>query len=399
MLKSIKLSPLVISLLSIFIGTVAYFIGFSFIDRMELNTIDLRFRTRGKISPRPEIVLAVIDEKSIANEGKWPWPRSKIADLIQRLSQAGAKVIAFDIVFSEPDDKQLVQTIDKIKREVKHLEIKDPGIDKYLENLKAQADNDRMLAEAVRNASAKVVLGHFFQMGGKNAVHLSEEELLAHEENVKGSTFQVIRYASSAAQDIGLYEAVAPQSNIKKIAETTNCSGFFNMQPDPDGTVRWIPGIIRFKNKLYAPLSLSTASAYLDAPLSASISEFGVEEIQLGDITVPTDELGRMFINYRGRGETFPHIPVSDILNNRVSVDQLKNKIVIVGATAVGIYDLRVTPFSNIFPGLEIHANIVDSILSKDFLRQPNWAKIFDIIAIIIAGTILGVLLPQVGAV
>jgi len=399
MSKYFKFNPLVISLFSILIGVVAYLIGVSLIDLMELETIDLRFQTRRKVSPRPEVVLAVIDEKSVAQEGKWPWPRSKIADLVNKLSQAGSKVIAFDIVFAEPDDQQLVQTIAKIKRKVQKLAIQNIEIQKYLENLKLQTDNDKLLADAIKNSTAKIVLGHFFQMEAKSAGHISAKELLVHEENVKGSTFKFIRYTSKAAQNIRLYEAVAPQSNIKKIADPTEYSGFFNMEPDPDGTVRWIPGIFRFRNKLYAPLSLSTVSAYLDAPLSAKVAEFGVEEIELGALRVPTDELGRMFINYRGKGETFPHIPITDILNDRVPVELLKDKIVIVGATAVGIYDLRVTPFSNIFPGLEIHANIVDSILSKDFLQHPGWATIFDIMAIIITGTILGLLLPRVGAV
>ncbi|MCK4468058.1 MAG: adenylate/guanylate cyclase domain-containing protein, partial [Desulfobacterales bacterium] len=130
-----------------------------------------------------------------------------------------------------------------------------------------------------------------------------------------------------------------------------------------------------------------------------NIGEYGVERVQIGKLAVPTDELGRILINYRGAGKTFPHIPVTDILNNNIADTVVKDKIVIVGATAVGIYDLRVTPFGTVFPGVEIHANVVDSILSKDFMYQPAWAAIFDIMAIIVAGLILGLVLPKAGGI
>ena len=126
-----------------------------------------------------------------------------------------------------------------------------------------------------------------------------------------------------------------------------------------------MPGVLKCMETLYAPLPLITVSAYLESPISMNIGEYGVERVQIGKLTVPTDEVGRMLINYRGTEKTFPHIPVTDILNNNIADTVVKDKIVIVGATAVGIYDLRVTPFGTVFPGVEIHANVVDSILIK----------------------------------
>ncbi|MFC1817044.1 CHASE2 domain-containing protein [Thermodesulfobacteriota bacterium] len=398
MIKSIKLNPFVISILSIIIGLLAYSVGVPFLDLVELKTIDLRFHARGKISPRPEVVLAVIDNKSVVKEGKWVWPRSKIADLVNKLSKAGAKVIAFDIVFAEPDGKIVVQTIDKIKREINNLKIQNRKIEKYLEDLKLQADNDKLLADAIKNSRAKVVLGYFFEMEAKDIEHISKEELRIHEVNSKGSMYKFVRYESSAAQNVALMEAAAPQSNIKQIADVTEFAGFFSMTPDPDGVFRWIPGIYRFRDKLYAPLSLNTVSAYLDTPLSVNVADYGIESIKIGRIYIPTDELGRVLINYRGKAKTFPHISVTDILNDSVGDNVLKDKIVLVGATAFGIYDLRVTPFSSVFPGLEIHANVVDSVLSKDFLRQPGWSTLFDFMAIVISGSILGLVIPRFGA-
>ena len=399
MLKSFRMNPLVFSLFCIFMVMLAYFFGIPFLDEVELKTVDLRFQTRGTISPRPEVVLAVIDEKSIAREGKWVWPRSKIADLIDKLSQAGATVVAFDIGFLEPDDKRMVQVFDKIKQKLSSLKLKNQALEHYLDTLTQQSDNDRRLADAIKNSKAKVVLGYFFQMSAKDAGHIDADELSAHEKNVKGSTYKFVRFESKRAQDTPLIEAAAPQSNIKKISEATPYAGFFNMEPDTDGVVRWIPGVFRFKDMLYAPLSLNTISAYVDRPLSASVAEFGVERLQVGDLTIPADELGRIFVNYRGKGNTFPHISVTDILKGQVPPEMLKDKIVMVGATAIGIFDLRVTPFSTVFPGLEIHANVVDSILSHDFIRKPGWAALFDVLAIILSGLFLGFVLPRTGAI
>ncbi len=399
MLKFFKLNPLYIALFSIFVGLLAYWIGVPFLDLVELKTIDLRFQARGEVPPRPEVVLAVIDEKSIAKEGKWVWPRSKLAKLVEKLSAAGARVIGFDIGFLEPDGKQLAETIEKIKTEVKTLEIRNRRIDSYLDNLKRETDNDRRLAEAIRNAGTRVVLGFFFQMEEKDTGHISAEELKEHEENVKGAIYKLVRFESGAAQKVKLKEALVPQSNIREIAEAAPYAGYFNMEPARDGVVRWIPGLLKFKDQLYAPLALSALGAYLKAPLSARIAEFGVESIQIGELVVPTDESGQIYVNYRGGGKTFPHIPVTDILNDQVPAEQLKDRIVLVGATAVGIYDLRVTPFSNVFPGLEIHANVIDAILSQNFLRQPGWVAIFDLMAIVLSGIFLGIVLPRVGAI
>ncbi len=121
MKKIFKLNPYTISAFTIVLGIFAYVYGVPFLDIIELKTIDLRFTTRGSIPAGPEVVLAVIDEKSLEKEGKWVWPRSKIAAIVNKLSKAGAKVIGFDIGFLEPDDARVVQTIVSIQNEIKKL--------------------------------------------------------------------------------------------------------------------------------------------------------------------------------------------------------------------------------------------------------------------------------------
>jgi len=393
-LKKINRSHfLFLSVPIILIGLFAYSIGVPFLDLMELKTIDARFKSREKIEPRSDVVLAVIDEKSIAREGKWIWPRSKMAALVTKLSTAGAKVIAFDIGFLEPDDKIIVKTINDIQSSLHNL---NPGEIKFLDRLKAQADNDKLLADSIKNSSAKIVLGYFFQLDRKASVYIEEKDIKIHKTNIINSRYQFERYTSKEAKNVTLVEPVYPQSNIKKISNATDLSGYFNMSPDNDGVVRWLHTVLKFKDTLYAPLSIVAVGAFLDSPLSINIDEYGVQNIQIGNLSIPTDESGRILINYRGEEKSFPHISVTDILSGNVPDNKLKNKIVLIGATAIGIYDLRVTPFGSVFPGLEIHANIADSILAEDFLHKPEWSAIFDVLAILLAGIFLGILLPRV---
>jgi len=171
-----KRHPLMLTVLAVLAGIVAYLSGIPFLDVMELKTIDLRFESRGTIAPHPDVVLAVIDEKSIVREGKWIWPRAKIAELVNRLSGYGAKVIAFDIGFLEPDENTGGRIIEQIVAEINKTGGQNQAIQTYLNKLKNETDNDRRLADAIQNSGVKVVLGYFFQMDRHGAGQLPAEE-------------------------------------------------------------------------------------------------------------------------------------------------------------------------------------------------------------------------------
>ncbi len=380
-------------------GIITYMAGIPFLDLMELKTLDLRFKTRGRAAPAAPVVLAVIDEKSINKEGKWVWPRSKLAKLISKLSQAGARVVAFDIGFLDPDDQRVVSAISQIQNDLGQFGLKTDNVQAYLEKLKISSDEDQMLASTIKNSQANIVLGYFFHMSQANLEHVDENTILAHQDNAKTGTYKFAHYASADAQQAPLISATFPQSNIAQIANASPYAGYFNMFPDPDGVVRWIPAVLKFRDNLYVPLSLMTVSAYHNEPLSVKIANFGVKSIDIGTQSIPTDEFGRVLINYHGPEQTFPHISITDILNDAVAPEMLADKIVMIGATAVGIYDLRVTPFGSVFPGLEVHANVVSSVLHNRFIIHPAWGAIFDIIAIITFGFLLGLVLAKTGVI
>lgn len=393
--KKIGLNPLTLTILLILSGIFLYLIEIPFLELMELKTIDLRYINRGSSRFESDVVLAVIDEESIDKEGKWIWPRSKMANLVKKLSQAGARVISFDVGFLEPDEKSVVRTIEEIEKNLTGLDVKGRA---YLQELKRDSDNDRLLADAIAQSKAKVVLGYFFQMEKLHSGDVDPEIIKVQRKNIQSSRYEQVKFRSKKAMEVPIIEAQVANANITEISQATPYSGFFNMFPDRDGVVRWMPAVVDYQGEMYTPLSLMTLSAFKDVRPLVVVAEYGIEKIQFDDRVVPTDELGRIMINYRGDAKSFKHFPVTDILNDRVPENELKGKAVIVGATAIGLYDMRVTPFTNVFPGVEIHANIVDSVLRGEFLYHPAWAAVFDILAIVLTGFLLGVILPRAGA-
>ncbi|MBU2549063.1 MAG: adenylate/guanylate cyclase domain-containing protein, partial [Proteobacteria bacterium] len=246
------------------------------------------------------------------------------------------------------------------------------------------------------------VLGYFFHVEQDEGLHhLTQKEVKARGRRLTNAHYTFTRLASPEVElkNLGLIRAFLPETNIGVLSESTRATGYFNMFPDFDGTVRQVPLSIYYEDKACMPLSLQALRYYLvDAPSSLTLSRIGVEAVTLGDYKIPTDEIGRMQVNFRGPGKTFPHYSIADILKGRLAPATFKDKIVLVGATAVGIYDLRVTPFDRVFPGVEIHANAIDNILRGDFLVAPNWAAIFDLMSITFIGLLLGLGLPRLSA-
>jgi adenylate cyclase len=362
----------------------------------EWKTLDLRFRWRGKIVTTGEVALVAIDEKSLDELGRWPWPRVRMAQLLDALVKYEAKVVGFDIVWAEPDENSELKSLSALKQKMNELKLTNRDLEKYLSQAIQKADTDRTLADSLAR-SRRAVLGYFFHFFAKE--DLPQEKKQLPKDLPPLSTYNWVKYSSPAAAKVPLFEATYAEVNIPVIAEAAEGAGYFNIVPDRDGTVRWIPLVIKYQDKHYCALSLAVLQKFLDnPPLVLRIAEFGVDEIRLGDLSIPTNEEGKMLVNYRGPQKTFPHYSATDVIHGRVPAEAFKGKIVLVGATAIGIYDIRVTPFDPVFPGLEVHANVIDSILQQQFLYRPNWVALFDLLAIIVLGLILGIILPKVKA-
>lgn len=398
------LNPRSIVLLSLVLVLVLFLFGIPILDVVELKTYDLRFRSRGVKPPHPDIVAAVLDEKSLDQEGRWPWPRAKIARIIDILDRDGAKVIAFDIGFIEPDENNNLLLIEKIDREIESLGIKNPELNRFIKEQRREADNDLILAESMRRAGAESVLGYFFYMRRAFLEYdLDKSDIERRLETIEGSKYPLIIYSRDDMSFEPFHTAYAPAPNLSMLHQAADSSGYFNMEPDPhDGIVRTMPIMYKCGEEVYAPLSVQAARHYLDRPqMMIRVADYGIQGLQIGDRRVPTDEMGYMRINYLGPERTFPHYPLSDILKEEFIKGTFEGKIVIVGATAIGLGDIRNTPFSSTgeYPGLEIHATVIDNIIQGDHIRKPKWATVFDVMAIVFLGLLTGFVVPRLSAV
>lgn len=374
--------------------------GFALFELFELKSYDLRFLSRGPLPASGKVVMAVIDEKSLAHEGRWPWPRAKIAHLVDRLSQDGARVVGFDIGFLEPDENTHLQLIDDIGTQLQKSGIIDPELEADLAHRRTVADNDRMLANSIQHADTAIVLGYFFHIKPEkiDAVELPPKPD-PHQNFTHTAKYPLVKMMGGNTTELPVPTAMAVQTNIAQLAKVADGSGFFNKLSDADGVVRSSPLIIRYDQDLYASLAVQAVWHYLDRPnLTINGAAHGVTHIQMGSLRIPTDEYGNLLINHLGPAEVIPTYSVADIINGRIPADTFKDRIVLVGAAAMGIADYIITPYSTVAPGLSLHATIVENVLSGNFLEKPHWTTIFDLLAIILVGLIAGFFTARLSA-
>ena len=380
---------------------VLYSLNVHILELIELKTYDLRFVSRGPEKPSGAVAMAVIDEKSLEVEGRWPWPRSKIAALIDALSRDGARVIGFDVIFSEPDENSQLGLIEEFKGRLDALAITDQRLRRFVADRRRAADNDEALAEAIKRSKAAVVLGYFFHDESTLDYRLDPAEIERRWQRIAGSAYQRVRRPTRLPQARVLITAEAPQTNLEMFSAVAASSGYFTLQNDRDGVLRWMPLVIKGGEEFFPPLGLLCAWHYLGRPnwTSVEIGPYGVEGVGVGERFVPTDKSGRLLINYLGRPKTFPHFSVTDILAGKVPAGTFKDRIVLVGATATATYDLRNTPFDPRYPGTEVHATVIDNILTQRFMARPEWSRVFDILAIVAMSTLTGVALTRLSPV
>ncbi len=393
-------NPVSLTLGTVLFVIVLFLTGVPILDVIELKTYDLRFLSRGDLQPSSPVVLALVDEKSLDTEGRWPWPRSRIADLVDTLSRDGAKVIGFDIGFLEPDENSQLALIDQLDKKIDSLGINRAELTDFINQRKKLADNDLALAGAIKNSPAAVVLGYFFHMRATDLNYsIDPSEIARQLERIDASKYPLIVYEDQNIDAYPFIRAHTPEGNLEILTRAAESSGYFTVAADPDGVVRWMPLVIMCGEDFYPPMTVLSAWHYLDRPqLMVEIARYGIKGIRMGNRFIPTDEQGQLLINYLGPAKTFPHYSISDIFSGKLAENTFKDKIVLVGATATGTFDLRTTPFSPLYPGVEIHATVIDNILSQNFMARPKWSKIYDLLAIIALGVLTGVALPRMSA-
>jgi adenylate cyclase len=393
----------------------------NFLQRFEYSSLDTRFRYRATSATPidPRIVIVDIDQRSQEVLGKWPFSRVHFAHLLDALHEGKAKVAAFDITFSKPDQSSApLRTLwaDFAARE-KRGEPVDPRLMAELQKTIAAYDADQVFAKSIQNFGT-VVLGNFFLHTEADLRGIDPETLDHYANEIAFYSFPSVRPINPAngKQDrIALIQKFSPdrllpqgtEANLSvltsALGEETSSTGFFNVYPDVDGVVRRSNLIIPYGRSkdfadwdIYASLDVQTVRSYLGLPNDQVILEFGpvgAYRILFGGQTeVRTDDLGRVYINFHGPSYTYPHYSMADVIEHQIPSSAFAGKIVLVGATATGIGDLRTTPFGGLdYPGVEIHANVIDNILHGNFLLRGAKQSLWDVLLIFSFGIPLGI--------
>jgi len=368
----------------------------TFSEFLELKLYDLKFRFRGPRAAGQQVAIVAIDDDSLKAVGRWPWSREDMARLLSRLKEAGPRVIALDIIFAEKEETVAYQAIHKLANELARRKVA-PEVLKFLEVEQKRADVDRLLAEVIHQGPP-TILGFFFRSLGGQVGGVKPETLMgAH--FLRASTYNVVRLLDTEPSQVHLVSAAGIERNLPDIAQAAAGEGYFNMIPDPDGAVRWFPMTVMYGGEFFAPMALTSLSHYQGhAPLAITLSRWGVQGIRLGPQELPVDRYGRLLINYLGPEGIIPTYSAAAVLNGGLPAGALKDKVVLVGATAVGIYDLRVTPFSGNFPGVEIQATIMDNLLQDNFIHTPPFGLLFMLLILVVLAVLLGLTLPRLSA-
>jgi adenylate cyclase len=347
---------------------------------LDTRITDAMFRVRGPEATTGLVVVVDLDEKSLKRMGQWPWPRDVVAQLVRNIQAAGATVIGFDIVFAEEDRTSPKRYLDEIAPFLREVSFEgfgslrdDPAL-----------DHDLTLGRAV--AASPTVLGYTFQTEDDGL----KDPLAAP---FPSCNIQVDPPAVNYA-DLALFDAHRAIVNIPAVAQAET-EGFFNVFPDPAGTVRKVPLFMAMDAIPYPSLALEVLRLGLGeqgytihVSRQVKAGRQGLLGVTLGDRTIRTDDLGQMTVNFRGPVKTFPYVSAADVLEGTAS-QGLAGRYVLIGTSAAGLLDLRATPYSNVFPGVEVHATIIDNILAGDPFIHDAFTEIGITYTLIIAGGIL----------
>ncbi len=352
----------------------------AYLHLMELKLYDTFLQQVHTPPKNPTVAVVDIDEYSIKKFGQWPWPRYRVGLLLKKIQMAGALAVGNDILFGEPDGSspKIIQSM--LKRDLK--------INMGFTGLPAQLmDNDQLLADILGTGPFALAYSFYFKkadIGASATVSLPELKAAVVKEPGAGDAAQYLLQAEQVIPP--LLELMASKPN----------AGYMNTGMDMDGVLRRVPLVIAWQGKLYPHLSLITLMTALQGKVAnpmIKVSAKGLSSIRIGSTIIPVDAHGRMMVNYKGPGYTFPFIPAAHVLEDRGELEKLKGKVVFLGSSAAGLMDIRVSPLAEVFPGVEVNATIVDNILNKDFISRPDWVPGLEFTAICLWGIITTILI------
>jgi adenylate cyclase len=378
-----------------FIGHAARFYEIGFIEQVDNIIYDARLRLTMPGKGNPDIVILDIDEKSLGEIGRWPWSRNVMAKLMDKLfDKYGVALVGFDVVWAERDTSSGIDVLDALAQG----ELKNTGAYRSAyEAMRGKLDFDSLFAASIKGRP--VVLGYYFN---------------GNERAVKANAIPppVLPKGTFTGRNIAFAAWNGYTGNLPIYLKNASTAGHFNPLVDDDGVSRRVPMLLEFEGSYYEPLSLAILRTLVAIengafpavqpvfPLDqmSSDSYGGMEWVKVGRYSIPVDREAAALIPFHGPKGTFPYFSLADVLNDRVSPEQLKRKIVLIGTTAPGLQDLRSSPVDSVFPGVEIHANMVAGMLAQNFKQRPAYMLGAEVMLLLVGGVALSFLIPLLSA-
>jgi adenylate cyclase len=344
------------------------------IEEVRLRTFDLFQVLHPREQTARPVVIVDIDEASLKEIGQWPWPRTIVGDLVTRLRADGALVIGFDVIFAEPDRMSPAVAATSFR-----------GLDaESRDKLAALPNNDTLLAEAIKKAGGVVVgqtaAGRATPLVDGKAAPQAGFAILGPDPRWHLVTFP------------GLLR------NIPEIEQAAAGRGLFSIDPEGDGIVRRVPVVMQAQGELVPTLTLEMLRVVSRAgAVLIRTDRAGVRSVAVPGLEVPTDGRGRFWVYFNKR-DPARFVSAADVLNGRVAADRFRGRLVLIGTSATGLLDTKTTPVAPDMPGVEVHAQILENVLTKSLLAAPGSALGGEIIAAIILGLAIIIVAPMLPA-
>ena len=372
-----------------FVAHSALIMRIPLLDTLDAFVYDARLRLTAPGGVDERIVIVDVDEASLAELGRWPWSRDRMAALVTQLFDHYAiKLLGFDVVFAEPDSSSGLAALDAMTL---HERKGDAAFRASVDARRSELDYDRRFADALRGRP--VVLGNYFSnLAVAQASGVLPEPALSADalpEHLPGVT---------SGNGYG--------ANLATLQQAAGAAGHFNPVVDFDGISRRVPMLVEYRGGYYPSLTLAMARVLLGRPALRPVypddPDYGaLEWLELvrdngAVVRIPVDEQAASLVPYRGAQGSFRYVSAADVLGARVPDEQLRNRIVLFGTTAPGLMDLRATPVGSTYAGVEIHANLLAGILDQTIVQKPAYLLGAEVLLLVVCALLLAVLLPIV---
>jgi adenylate cyclase len=342
------------------------------LTEVRLRTFDLYQVLRPRVQKQRPVTIVDIDEASLREIGQWPWPRTTVADLVTQLTQMGAVAIGFDIIFAEPDRMSPANAAGSFRN------LDDATRDK-LRNL---PNNDDVLADAIRNS--RVVVGQ------------SAASLLAAKSDPDLPRTGVAIRGPDPAPFLDQYPTLL--TNVPVIEKAAAGRGVITVADERDGIIRRAPVILQAEGRIVPSLSLELLRlATHSETILVRTDQAGVQSVAFPRFQLPTDGKGRLWIHFN-RYDPERYVPAKDVLAGTAPADKIRGKLVLIGTSAIGLLDVKTTPLDAVLPGVEVHAQILESVFENALLSAPNWAVAAELGVALVVGLAVIAAAPALSA-